>query len=117
MPLIKCPECENEISDKVDTVCPKCGYKHDKNAALEMESKNWSQWNWFFRGLMAYVIVIFASALIMAVTGAKGPIIIGLSFLILGSLVVYKIESFNKNNKIFFFGLNLIYSLVLLFVK
>lgn len=29
MPLIKCPECENEISNKIGTICPKCGYKTD----------------------------------------------------------------------------------------
>lgn len=31
MALIKCPECNNKISDKAE-VCPKCGYELNKNA-------------------------------------------------------------------------------------
>ena len=29
MALIKCPECDNKISDKADS-CPKCGYELHK---------------------------------------------------------------------------------------
>lgn len=117
MPLIKCPECENEISDKVDTVCPKCGYTHDKAASLKLESKNWSQLNWFFRGLMAYVIIVFAIVVIMAITGGRGQIIIGGALLILGGFIIYKFDSFNYKNKLFFIGLNTLFSMIIIFVK
>ena len=37
MALIKCPECQSEVSDKAKT-CPKCGYQIDEIAKNEPSS-------------------------------------------------------------------------------
>ena len=37
MALIKCPECQSEVSDKAKT-CPKCGYPIDEIAKNEPSS-------------------------------------------------------------------------------
>lgn len=35
MPLVKCPECGNECSDKAE-FCPKCGYPFSENKSTNV---------------------------------------------------------------------------------
>ncbi len=49
--LINCPECEKEISDKVGTICPNCGYSIP---ILEETQKKESR-----NRIIAFVVVIF----------------------------------------------------------
>ena len=61
MPLIKCPDCEKEISDQAPT-CPHCGRPstHLATKKRHAEAKRYNQVSW----------MIFALALLSALAGA-----------------------------------------------
>ena len=65
MPLITCPECKKEISDKA-TTCPSCGYPIDVNptdkqpVTIQRTRKKWKVW----QGI-SIVLVIVAFLMIM----------------------------------------------------
>ena len=68
MALIKCPECNKEISDKADA-CPSCGYSVEAAArragnvqTIEQTSKQWKQ-----AQLIGVALAIIG--IIMAVSG------------------------------------------------
>lgn len=101
MPLIRCPECENEISDKVDTVCPKCGFKLDEKSMLENSQKNWGQGRWFFVGILGY----FGTLFILLMIGLASIKLAALISVIVGSVGFFAIKNhkyLGKFNKYFF---------------
>lgn len=55
MALIKCPECNNQISDQADS-CPKCGYELKKKAK-ETENKEESK-SFIKKGNLKYLIIV-----------------------------------------------------------
>lgn len=59
MALIKCPECNNQISDQADS-CPKCGYELKKKAK-EPENKEESK-SFIKKGNLKYLIIVLVIA-------------------------------------------------------
>ena len=59
MALIKCPECEHEVSDSA-TVCPNCGFTLKKEINMQRRITFWDKYKW---------IIIFVVAL-LGVVGA-----------------------------------------------
>mgnify|MGYP004671580179 FL=1 len=59
MALIKCPECNNQISDQADS-CPKCGYELKKKAK-EAENKEESK-SFIKKGNLKYLIIVLVIA-------------------------------------------------------
>ena len=63
MPLIKCPECSNWVSDKA-TGCPKCGYPLDAAAAATTSQKAPTAAKNTFKLLSASAVIVLAAALL-----------------------------------------------------
>ena len=61
MALISCPECEKEISDKVGTICPNCGYKVEfKDADMNgTQSNDNSKAREYFGMFIAIAFIVF----------------------------------------------------------
>lgn len=79
MPLIKCPECGKEISDKAST-CPNCAYPIHAQT-IEATGKKWKR----NKVLGIVLIVIGVSGI---VSGRRDNVIIGICFFI-GGLITY----------------------------
>jgi len=104
MPLIKCPECENEMSDKVDTVCSKCGYKHDQKNITIMTAKNRTPAQWFRLIFLCHRIYLVFTIFILALFGVKGGGLVFGSILLLSIwyLWISTSQYLVKNIKLFF---------------
>jgi len=115
MPLIKCPECENEISDKVDTVCPKCGYKHDKNAIAINAAKNRTQTQWFWLILGLNTGYVFFIIFVLALFGVKGGgLLFGSCLFFSVCFVILATNTYIINKlKLFFIGYNTLWFLLI----
>ncbi|MDD3056607.1 MAG: hypothetical protein PHE16_12110 [Aliarcobacter sp.] len=120
MALINCPECNHSISDIVDTLCPKCGYKHtQENINKEIEKlKNMPLWKQFFGATLGIIIIVAVSIFLIGVTASEEVRYV-FGFLILA--LIYKswnkMEYAHKNVKIYFSGILFLYSLSLFFIN
>ena len=59
MALIKCPECNNNISDQADT-CPKCGYELNKKSSGSSNNKKTFNNKGNFKYLVIIAIIVVA---------------------------------------------------------
>ena len=57
MALIKCPECNNQISDQADS-CPKCGYELKKKETENKEERK----SFIKKGNLKYLIIVLVIA-------------------------------------------------------
>ena len=57
MALIKCPECNNNISDQAD-ICPKCGYELNKKIDTNSKNKSIVQKNNLKYLILVLIVVI-----------------------------------------------------------
>lgn len=116
MPLIKCPECENEISDKVDTVCPKCGFVYSLEEKDRDKIKNMPLWKQFLQATLGLLILIVMSFLIIGVTGKEE-----VKYVLAGLYLLLAYKSWNlmvdshKLSKIYFVGSLVGYSFFMIF--
>ena len=115
MPLIKCPECENEMSDKVDTVCPKCGYKHDKNSIAIIAAKNRTQSQCFWLIMILNTGYIFFTIFVLGLFGVKGGGLVFGSILLLSAcfIVIVTNSYIVKKTRNFFILWNSIWLLII----
>jgi hypothetical protein len=119
MPLIKCPECENEISDKVDTVCPKCGFVYSLEEKDRDEIKNMPLWKQIFQVTLGLTILIVVSLFFIGASGFSHTNEVRYVFAGLYLLLAYKswnlmVDS-HKLSKIYFVGSLVGYSFFMIF--
>ena len=80
MALIRCPECQNNVSDKA-TSCPHCGFPLSKaEKADKIKSMSKSVWG-FFRKIPRYIKSFFADSIL-------GIILCSIVFFIVGSAII-----------------------------
>ena len=108
MTLIKCPECNKEISDKASS-CPHCGYplpkKEEKNKPKETKkrfsSKEYKLWGFILAICCSLILLIF----LLSIT--FNNILISLCLTILYSFIIYilckKLLTNKKNIKKYLF--------------
>ena len=113
MALIACPECNNQISDQLNTVCPSCGHVHDDNALAFEKAKKRTQKGWTVYILFASVVAFVLGFLIAAL--ADSLIALVLTQVVISLYFFFKFNIFlNKFNKglVIFLG----FALVLIYV-
>ncbi len=93
MSLVKCPECQSEISDKA-TSCPKCGYPLkkqnvtiDKVRNIELTSKKWKTQKLIFWPILIIGFPVFWFSLINYLLMDQSKV--GLIGLIIGGLMLF----------------------------
>ena len=104
MALITCPECNKQISDQLNTVCPSCGHVHDKNSVALISAQNRTQVGWFFYLLMVSLISIVVAFFIGGMIGQGDKIMTPILFVLIQSGVMMVVffkwkKFFNKINR------------------
>ncbi len=102
MNLISCPECENQILERMGTICPKCGY----TVGYFNESKKRPKYAKFFAlsvflPFLSFLIIIFASINEIAFSFA---VIFFLYIAYKSCPYLYKELFITKFEKMFFWG-------------
>ena len=118
MALITCPECNKQISDQLNTVCPSCGYVHDKNSVALISAQNRTQLGWFFvilfMGILSIILGLFMGAMLDESDGGIFATLTQSGLMIYTFLSAKKYT--NKFNKIFTVILGLISPLYAIFL-